>query len=189
MKRRNNKFNKIIFNSWFTSIFFLILGIFLFVKPKMANSLIGYLVGAIVLASGVSSIVNYVISKKDFKYMNFQLIYGIITSLLGIFVIFNPLSISGMLMIGVGIWMIVSGAMKINTALFLKRQKEEVWPILIFIGFLILLSGVLLIFNPFKGTMVVTQVLGVFVIVYAILDTMQLLLMKKRSKDIIEFIK
>ena len=37
-----SKFNKIIFNSWFTSILFLAFGIFLFVKPKMANSIIGY---------------------------------------------------------------------------------------------------------------------------------------------------
>ena len=44
-----SKFNKIIFNSWFTSILFLAFGIFLFVKPKMANSIIGYIVGAIVL--------------------------------------------------------------------------------------------------------------------------------------------
>lgn len=184
-----NKFNRIIFSSWFTSLLFLIFGIFLFVKPKMANSLIGYLVGAIVLISGISSIISYITSKSEFKYMNFQLIYGIITTIAGMLIIFNPLAISSFITIGVGIWMLINGIMKINTSLFLKNRKEETWSILMFIGILILLSGLLLIFNPFKGTMVVTQVLGVFAIIYAILDTMNLLLIKKRSKDIIEFIK
>lgn len=184
-----SKFNKIIFNSWFTSILFLAFGIFLFVKPKMANSIIGYIVGAIVLISGLSSIVNYFVSKEDFKYMNMELIYGIITSLMGILVIFNPLSITGIITFGVGIWMIINGALKVNTALVLKKYKEETWPIIITIGILILFSGILLIFNPFKGTMVVTQVLGIFVIVYAILDSMHWLLVKKSSKEIIEFIK
>lgn len=184
-----NKFNKLIFGSWFSSILFLVFGIFLFVKPKLANSLIGYMVGTIVLISGISAIVNYFVSKNELKYMNLELIYGIITLIAGTAIIFNPLSITSIVTIGLGIWMLINGAMKINSSLLLKKYKEETWILLLFIGILTLLSGILLIFNPFKGTMVVTQVLGVFVIVYAILDSMHWLLLKKRSKDIIEFIK
>ncbi len=183
------KLNKMILGSWFTSILFLLFGIFLFVKPKLANSLIGYLVGAIILISGLMSLYNYFIAKKDIKYINFELIYGIVTLIAGIAIIFNPLSISSIVTIGLGIWFLFNGIMKVNTSLFLKKNKEETWGIILFIGLLTLLCGALLIINPFKGTMVVTQVVGIFVIVYAILDSMHWLLVKKRSKEIIEFIK
>ncbi len=183
------KFNQIILGSWFTSILFLAFGIFLFIKPKLASSIIGYIIGAIVLLSGLVALFNYFVSKKEIKYISFELIYGIITCIAGVAIIFNPLSISSIVTIGLGIWMIINGIMKVNMSIFLKKNKEETWSILLFIGLLTLLSGALLIINPFKGTMVVTQVLGVFIIVYAILDSMHWLLVKKRSKEIVEFIK
>ena len=189
---RKNKlkktFNNFILGSWFTSVFFLLFGVFLFIKPKLANSIIGYVVGTIVLVSGISSLFNY-FTKKEMKYINVELIYGIITIIAGISIIFNPLSISSIITIGVGIWMIINGIIKINRGIILKNYKEEIWPLLLFIGILTLFSGMIIIFNPFKGTMVVTQVLGMFIIIYAILDSMHWLLVKKRSKDIIEFIK
>ena len=40
-----SKINKLIYGSWFSALLFLAFGIFLFIKPKMANSLIGYFVG------------------------------------------------------------------------------------------------------------------------------------------------
>ena len=193
MTKKNNwelkgKFNKFILGSWFTSILFLLFGIFLFIKPKLANSLIGYIIGAIVLISGITALFNY-FTKKEIRYMNLELIYGIISVLAGITIVFNPLSISSIITIGVGIWMLINGGIKINRSLILKKYNEETWLLLLCIGILTLFSGMLLIFNPFKGTMVVTQVLGIFIIVYSILDSMHWLLVKKRSKEIIEFIK
>ncbi len=189
MKEKKAKFNKLIYGSWVSSILFLAFGIFLFVKPKLANSVIGYVVGALVLLSGLIALFNYFFAKKEIKYISFELIYGILTAIAGIAIIFNPLSISSIVTIGLGIWMLINGIMKINSGIFLKKCKEETWTLLLFIGILTALSGVLLIINPFKSTMIVTQVVGVFVIVYAVLDSMHWLLVKKRSKEIIEFIK
>ncbi len=183
------KFNQIILGSWFSSVLFLLFGIFLFLKPQLANSIIGYFIGAIILISGIMALYNYFIAKKEIKFISFELIYGIVTLIAGIAIIFNPLSISSIVTLGLGIWMLINSIMKLNTGILLKKYKEETWPILIVIGILTLISGILLIINPFKGTMVVTQVVGIFVIVYAILDSMHWLLVKKRSKEIIKFIK
>ena len=188
-KVNRSKFNKLILGSWFTSIFFLAFGIFLLVKPKLANSLIGYIVGAIVLICGIAALVNYFMTKEDIKYINWELIYGIVTIIAGIAIIFNPLAITSIVTIGLGIWMLINGIMKTNMGIFLKKNKEETWSIVLAIGVMTLICGILLIINPFKGTMVVTQVVGLFVIVYAILDSMHWFLVKKRSKDIVEFIK
>ena len=183
------KFNKIIFGSWVSSIFFLAFGIFLFIKPELASSLVGYFIGAIITCSGLFALYNYFIGKKEIKYINFELIYGIVTLIAGIAIIFNPLSICSIVTIGLGIWMLINGIMKLNTGLMLKKYKEETWSILLVIGILTIALGILLIVNPFKATMIVTPIVGIFVIVYAVLDSMHWLLVKKRSKEIIEFIK
>lgn len=194
MKKSNksvimNKFNRVILNSWLTSVLFLLFGIFLLVKPKLANSLIGYVVGAFILFTGILSLISYFNSKNQLRFMGLELVYGIITIIAGILIIFNPLAITSFLTIGIGIWMIINACMKINRAMILKKYKEETWSIILCTGILVLICGLLLIFNPFTSTMVVTQVIGVFIIIYAILDSLHWLLVKKRSKDIVEFIK
>lgn len=188
-KSIKKRFNKLIYGSWITSILFLLLGIFLLIKPQLANSLIGYFVGIVVSSSGVIALFNYFTNKNTLKFMNLQLIYGILTLIAGIAIIINPLSISSLIIICLGIWMVINGVLKLNTALLLKSNKEETWSLILFIAILTILCGSLLIFNPFDGTMIVTQVIGVFLIVYAILDSMQWILIKKRSKEIIKFIK
>ena len=75
MKEKKAKFNKLIYGSWVSSILFLAFGIFLFVKPKLANSVIGYVVGALVLLSGLIALFNYFFAKKEIKYISFELIY------------------------------------------------------------------------------------------------------------------
>ena len=189
MKKRKKYFNRLIYGSWSTTLLLFIFGILLFIKPELANALVGYVVGTIVLLTGIIAIINYLKAKKEFKYMRLELIYGIITLTAGVFTILNPLSISSFITIGLGIWMIINGLLKLNMAMFLKRKREEISNILFVISILVLMCATILIFNPFKTTMLVTQVLGLFLIVYSILDTMQTLLMKKRSKIIIEFIK
>ena len=184
-----SKFNRLIYGSWVSTILFLLLGIFLLIKPELANSLIGYCVGTIVALSGIMSLVTYFKNKTNFKYMNIQLVYGILTLIAGVAIIINPLSVSKLIIICLGIWMVINGIIKINTALMLKNNKEETWSLILVIAILTILCGSMLIFNPFSGTMVVTQVIGVFVIIYSILDAMQWILIKKRSKEIIKFIK
>lgn len=85
--------------------------------------------------------------------------------------------------------MLFNGSTKISTALSLKKYQEEIWPLLLSIGILTLLCGGILILNPFRGTMILTKTIGVFIIIYAILDIINWLLLRKRSKQIIKFIK
>ena len=53
---------------------------------------------------------------------------------------------------------------------------------------ILMIIGVLLIFNPFVE-LYITQVVGTFVIIYAVLDFTNNLLFKKRKKDIIKILK
>ncbi len=181
-----NKINKLIVDSRIIGLLFLLFGFFLFLKPDLANSLIGYFIGGIILISGLFSLFKY-FKRKSYNY--FFLSYALITIIAGLAIIINPLSISSLITIILGIWMLFNGSTKISTALSLKKYQEEIWPLLLTIGILTLLCGGILIFNPFQGTMILTKTIGIFIIIYAILDIINWLLLRKRSKQIIKFIK
>lgn len=181
-----NKINKLIADSRIIGLLFLLFGFFLFLKPDLANSLIGYFIGGIILISGLFSLFKY-FKQKSHNY--FFLSYALITIIAGLAIIINPLSISSLITIILGIWMLFNGSTKISTALSLKKYQEEIWPLLLSIGILTLLCGGILIFNPFRGTMILTKTIGIFIIIYAILDIINWLLLRKRSKQIIKFIK
>ena len=39
--------------------------------------------------------------------------------------------------------------------------------------------GVLLLFNPFKGAVVITQIIGIFILIYAVLDLISTISIRK----------
>ena len=127
-------------------------------------------------------------AKNVVKLFNFSLIYGVLSIIFGLLIILNPLALANIVTICFGIWMVISGAVKINNSISLKKLKEDSWSVILGIGILTSLIGILLIFNPFVE-LYITQVVGIFVIIYAVLDFTNNLLFKKRKKDIIKILK
>ena len=56
------------------------------------------------------------------------------------------------------------------------------------IAIITLILGVLLVFNPFGGVIAITKLIGIFLVIYAILDIVNNINIKKKVKEV-EFIK
>ena len=67
-----------------------------------------------------------------------------------------------------GITIIVSSSLKIQQALILRSFKSSYWLGSLITALLALICGVILLFNPFTGAVVITKVIGLFLIIYAI---------------------
>ena len=118
----------------------------------------------------------------------FNLIYGIISIALGLFVILNPFAIANILTVGMGIWLIINGGLKLNYGLKLKRINERAWALTLTVGIISIIFGLMTILNPFAKLLVV-EVIGLFLIVYGIIDFTDSLLLKKRAKEFIKVFK
>lgn len=182
-------FHKVIISSIVSSLLFLLLGVFLFVKPGLANEVVGYVLGTLIMIAGVNSLVKFFVNQSALRFFDFELVLGILSILLGAMIVFNPLALTSILTVGLGLWMIVSSTIKVQYALELKRYKEESWLLTLIIAILTMVLGLVVIFNPFSGQMLLTKVLGMFVIFYAILDIVECLLLRKDAKDFIKKMK
>lgn len=179
-----NMYKRMITYSIITSIFTIIAGVLLLFLPNVTNKVVGIIAGIIFLVAGVNSIYKY-FHREGAKLYNLNLVFGVLYSILGVVIIIYPFTVVEFVTVCLGLYMIINGASKVNYALWLKRGNEESWLITLATGILVAVVGVLVIFNPF-ASLTLTKLAGAFLIITGILDFMDTILFKNRSKEIIE---
>lgn len=179
-----NMYKRMIWYSIGVAVLTIITGLILLLAPKLTNKVVGIIVGIIFLIEGINSIYKY-FHREGAKIYNLNLVFGVIYAVLGAVIILVPSSVVEFITICLGLYMIINGASKVNYALWLKRGNEDSWLITLATGILIAIIGVLVIFNPF-ASLTITKLAGAFLIITGILDFMDTILFKNRSKEIME---
>lgn len=165
--------NKIFNVSVITSVIILVLGIFLFIQPDTIIHMISIILGGIILIPGITSLIDYLKNKYQPS-----LISGVITTIIGLILIVNTTLVASILPFILGIYFVVNGINRLQYALQLKKQTIHYSTSLVF-SILIIICGILFIMNPFGGALVITKVMGIFMILYAVLDLSNTIYIKK----------
>lgn len=185
MKKEINKnLNIITIGSIIMDVIFIALGLFLIINPELSTKVSGILLGMLLVAAGLYSVIKYVLNIDSAFIFTFELIYGLLSIIAGILIMVNPLALANFITIIVGIWFIVSAGIKISIALQFKAYKEETWVLNLVIGILTIIIGILLLVNPFNAYIVLTTYLGIMLIMYAGMDIVEQFLFRKRASDI-----
>lgn len=179
--------NIFIVRSIIFDVLILLLGVFFIVNPYSGLRGCEIAFSVVLIVSGLMAIFDCT-AKKIISLFNFSLIYGVSSLILGLLIILNPLSLANIVSIIFGLWITISGVLKISNSLNLKKHEEECWSVTFGIGFLTTVIGVLLIFNPFIQ-LYITQAVGIFVVIYAVLDITNSWLFRRRKNQIIDILK
>ena len=180
---------KIILPSVISSMLLLILGLFLFFKSGATLIAISYFIGAILLAIGIIAIVRFIRNSNKDIFNQLNIVYGVISIIAGLFLITIPEAIGSAIPIVVGIIVIISSSMKVQQALVLKNIGNKYFLPTLITAILCLVCGVIILFNPFKSAVVVTKIIGLFIAIYAILDLINTVILRKSSSINIEISK
>lgn len=173
---------KIFGISMISSVIFLVLGLLLVFKTEGTIHLISSIIGVILLINGGFSTIKYF--KEDNNTVN--IIYGTVTILAGFILIVNPTTIVSVLPFVLGIYFTISGVFKLKYALDIKKFQKKMPLFMIIISFLMIICGILFIINPFSGAIAITQVIGIFLIIYSVLDIINCLTLRKDMDIIIK---
>ena len=180
MKELKKQISKLWWDSIFTSLIFLIVGIMLILKPTEIITMISMVVGIGIMIAGIFAFVKYFkIKEKNFR---FDFIYGVICIVSGILLVLNPEAVASVLPLVLGIWMVIHSMMKIEYILTLSKNHDISFWITTILTVLTLASGILFIFNPFKGAAILTQILGSIITFYALMDVINAFVLKKSVK-------
>ncbi len=187
MKKIEQSFQKIIFTEMVFSVVYAIIGLIIFLKSEMTNTTVGLIIGTFFFIAGCIAIFSF-IDKNKIKLFRFNIVFGILSILLSIFIMFNPLAIIDILNISLGIWLVVGGIHKIVYFMFLKKVGEESNKIFFVSSLLFIFLGILIILNPFRS-MIITKTVGIFIILYNILNLNDLVLLKRRGNKFLKLFK
>lgn len=174
-----NLMKKFFRSSIITSIVLIVLGLLLIFQSEITILSISYILGGILIALGALAIIKFIKNTNNLLKSELDIVYGVVTIILGILIIKNPEAIASIIPIILGISIIISSATKLQYAFELRANKNSLWKTTMVISIISTLCGIILLFNPFKGAVVVTKIIGIFIVIYAILDIISTTTIKK----------
>lgn len=186
MDRVLKKFNQMLTISTIMVIFDIIVGCFLFFEASFVDKVNVVLLGCLLLIHGLFNLIRYFYNRLESKFFLTNLVPSIVGIVAGLFSIFNPVGTIKIVGILFSIWMIIYGLERFYYAFRLMKGKDEIFPLILFIAILFVVMGFLILFNPFAAFMLVTKLIGLFILLSSILDIMTYSLYKKRNKEILK---
>lgn len=180
----NKNFNATIISSIVT----VILGVLLFFQAENTLKTISYIIGIFLLVAGIATLIKVIVDKQERIYLNTSFIMGIFGAIIGFVLLINPTLLTSILPFCIGVWMIISGAMKVQTALALKDANDKTWTKVMIFAIVVLVLGLLLIINPFGSAVIVTKIIGICLVIYSIADIVGTSMLKKEVKDTVKII-
>lgn len=137
------------------------LGILLIAKPDLSLSLIGIVVGIVLIVFGVIKLIGYF--SKDLYRLAFQfdLAFGILLIALSVAILMHPENMMNFLCIVLGIAIMADGLFKIQTALDARRFGLKTWWLIFLLAILAGAIGAALVFRPAKSARMLMILMGI----------------------------
>jgi len=147
----------------------IVLGVLLILCPENAILYVVITIGILFIIPGLLLLVNYFSSRKE-KRPDMPLLFAGIGSLLfGVVLVAAPTLFVEILMILLGIILLLGGIEQI-VVLVRARKKKTVSIVLYVVPLLILIAGVLVLFNPFNSAKTLFILIGITCLVYGIME-------------------
>ena len=171
-------------SSLISSITLLIIGILLILQSEITIITISYIIGTLLIALGAIAIIKFIKNINNIAREDLDIVYGTVTIILGVIVLYNPEAIASIIPIIIGIGIVISSATKLQYAIELKDNLNGQWKTTLIFSIVSAICGVVLICNPFKGAVIIMQIIGGVIVAYSILDIISTITIKKNVSAI-----
>lgn len=161
---------KIKANVVVSALMCIVLGVILVVWPGLTVRAVCMTIGFVLVASGVNRLCGFLFGGDSSIYSRMNLITGVIITLIGAWILFQPDKIIAMIPILVGIIVIIHGISDLQQTVTLCQNRYDKWWVALLLGLITIGFGVLLIFNPFAAVDTLVMFIGIFLIYDGVSD-------------------
>lgn len=161
------------------SLIFIVLGALLIANPEAIMSVISIILGAIFIIMGILRVGEYFASNKEDKYL---LTIACVAILIGIIIMFCSNIILSIFRVIIGIWIIFSGALKLQTVFVWKDYKSRLWLLSLIFSILIIAAGIYVLVN----TGAIGQALGIVIVAYGVVDVIENIIFIKKVDNYLQ---
>ena len=166
----------------FPIVFCLASGLLLILLESLTMTITGYVLAAMLIASSVWLVVEYIRSTPLVRIVEAKLAIGLILLVAGFMLVFSPESLKDLLPYAWGLALLFGGFLKIQYAFDRKSLGAEKWWILLILAAVSIVLGVISLLNKeFLGDKK-ELVIGILLTVEAVLDIVVFLLLKRKIR-------
>ena len=134
-------FAKILLGNIALNVIFLIFGLIIYTNPYITINTVGIIIGIYFIIFGLFYIYEYLMRKVSSLFV-YKIVVGILTILLGLFVIINPFKIVEILTFVLGLYLIIIALNKLLEAFKLKKYNYDGWSLVFVSSILLLIFGI-----------------------------------------------
>lgn len=142
----------------------IICGLMLIVFPVYIKDFIEYFIGAVILVCGIVKLIDYFVNDSYGLAFQFDFAMGIFTILIGLIVLIHPGEVIKFINIVIGIFVILDGTFKLQTAKEAKQFGLKAWNRILISAIIASAAGLFLIFQPFESVRLLNILLGVAIL-------------------------
>jgi len=146
----------------------ILFGLITFFWPNLTLLLLILTFGAYAIFDGVFAMLSGLVSSKYSPRWWVFLLEGVVSVAAGVFAIMRPGLTGFVLVTLIAVWAILTGAFELGAAICLWREITNEW-MLALGGFVSIVLGVLLFFQPATGGLVITLMIGAYALIFGIL--------------------
>ncbi len=170
-------FKELKANYILSAVFCILFGLTLAVWPDVSSRVVCMGLGAVLALSGIVNLVTYFMQRDGRLVSQILLLVGIILTVLGGWIIFNP---------GVLIMMVVTvhGVHNLIQALELFKNDYSKWWVAMLLGGVTVGLGGLLVCNPFEAVNTAIMLIGIFLVYDGISDLWIISRVSKTARNI-----
>lgn len=169
--------NRTLWISIISSVIFILLGIILVAHPETSLTIMSYAICILLVGNGVYQLLMGYHSVSLALLDGFS--GGLLSIILGILILMKPVALAVIIPIAIGLWFIISSSYKLRIAIILRSTNESIWTLLFVMALLMMICGIILIFNPLSALVAITRMIGILMIIYSIIDIVEAVMIKK----------
>ena len=147
-------------------------GAFCFINPGQTFMTMAFVIGTVMALCGIIHVLAYVIGRTPHgkgDNNGWILIDALLTLLVGILVLFNQLTVDMAIPMVFGMWVLVSGLLRLEAASRIDRQRKPGnFKAALITGVITVVMGLLGFINPFVTYVSIIPILGFFMLIQGI---------------------
>ena len=129
------------------SLIVIVMGILFIVWPDAMVKAITYVFGVFFIIKGLYQVITYFVENGQNDFFNNNLLFGVVSVLVGIAAIAVGEEIANVFRIVLGIWLVYESLVRINTAIKLSSAGISVWKYILALALVIMVLGIFVVFN------------------------------------------
>ena len=177
-------FKELKANYILSAVFCILFGLTLAVWPDVSSRVVCMGLGAVLALSGIVNLVTYFMQRDGRLVSQILLLVGIILTVLGGWIIFNPGVLIMIIPVVIGVVVTVHGVHNLIQALELFKNDYSKWWVAMLLGGVTVGLGVLLVCNPFEAVNTAIMLIGIFLVYDGISDRWIISSVSKTARNI-----